>query len=48
MFDCYLLEACSFPMRDRNGADLEWRGGGEELVRIKRGEPVIRIHCVKK
>jgi hypothetical protein len=26
MFGCYLLESCSFPMRDRKGIDL---GGGK-------------------
>jgi hypothetical protein len=30
-FGCYLLEACSFLMRDRKGLDLEGRGGWEDL-----------------
>ena len=35
MFGCYLLEACTFLMRDRKGADPEERGGGEELGGIE-------------
>jgi hypothetical protein len=31
MFDYYLLEACSFLMRDRKGVDLDGRRCGEEL-----------------
>ena len=27
LFDCHLLESCSFLMKDRKGVDLEVRGG---------------------
>jgi len=30
----YLLEVCSFLMRDRKGVDLDGKGGGEGLGRL--------------
>ena len=48
MFGCYLLEACSFLMRDRKGVDLEGKGGGEELGGINGGKTVIRIYYMRK
>lgn len=38
MFDCCLLEARSFLMRDRKGMDLDGRGGREELVGVEKGK----------
>ena len=48
MFGCYLLEACSFLMRDRKGVDLDGRDGGEELGGVEGEETVIRIYYVRK
>ena len=48
MFGCYLLEACSFLMRDRKGVDLDGRRGGEELGGVEGGETIIRIYYVRK
>jgi hypothetical protein len=45
---CYVLEACSFPTRDRKGVDLDGRGHGEKLGGVERRETVIRIYCMKK
>ena len=47
MFGCYLLEACSFLIRDRKGVDPDRMGGGEELRGVKGGEAVIRIFCMR-
>lgn len=44
----YLLEACSFLVRDRRGVDLEGRRGGERTGRDRRGETVFRLHCMRK
>ena len=40
MLSCYLLEARSFLMRDREGVDLDGRGEEkrEELEGLERGE----------
>jgi hypothetical protein len=38
MFSCYLLQACSFLMRDRKEVDLEGRRRGEELGEVEGGE----------
>lgn len=48
MFGCYLIEACSFTMRDRKEADLGRRGSGEELGRVGGGETIIKIYCNRK
>jgi hypothetical protein len=45
VFGSSLLEACSFLMRDRKGADKERR---EELGRVEGGEILINIYGVKK
>lgn len=45
---CYLLEVCSFLMRDKKRADPEGRESGGHLGRVERGEIVIRIYCMKK
>lgn len=34
LFCCYLLEVCSFPMRDRKEVDLDGRERGEELGEV--------------
>lgn len=44
----YLLEACSFPVRDRKGVDLEERGGRDELGGAAEGETVIILYCMRK
>ena len=48
IFGCYLLEACSFLMRDRKGVDLEGRRGGEDLGRVEGEETIIRIYYMRK
>lgn len=35
-------------MKDRNGVDLDERGGGEELVGVEEVETEIRIYYVIK
>lgn len=47
MFGYYLLEVCSFLIRDRNGVDLEVRGVGEKLG-VEGGENVKRICLCEK
>lgn len=37
-FDCCLIEPCSFLMRDRKGADLEEKGGNEEVGGVGEGK----------
>lgn len=45
VFDCCLLEVCSFLMRDRK----EGKGrGGEEVLGEMGGGIIIRIHCMRK
>jgi hypothetical protein len=39
MLGFYLLEACSFLMRDRKGMDPEGRGEGRELEEQREGKP---------
>lgn len=41
MLYCYLIEAHSFLMADRNRADPDGRGGGEELGGVEGGEAII-------
>lgn len=36
-FGCYLLQACSFLVRDRRRVDLEERRGEEELGGVEGG-----------
>ena len=48
LFGCYLLEACSFLMRDRKGVDLDGRDGGEELGGVEGEETVICVYCMRK
>ena len=48
MFDPYLLEACSFQMRDRKGVDPNGRGGRDQLARREGGETVIMVYCMRK
>lgn len=48
LLGCYILEACSFPMRDRKKMDAEGREGGEELVRAEGGEMIYRVYFVSK
>ena len=48
MFGCYLLEACSFLMRDRKGVDLEGRRGGKELGGVVGGETIVMIYYMTK
>lgn len=48
MFCCYLLEACSFLMRDRKGLDPDGRGSREELGWTEGEKTVTRICRVKK
>lgn len=43
MFDCDLLEACSFLMTYRKGMDQDGKGDGEELGSLEGGETVIII-----
>jgi hypothetical protein len=35
-------------MRDRNGVDLNGKGGVEELGGVEGKESVIRTYCMKK
>lgn len=35
LFDCYLLESCSFLLRDRKIVDLEGKGRGKELGKVE-------------
>lgn len=44
----YLLEACSFQMRDRNKASLERREDGEEMGEVEGGKTVIRVYCMRR
>ena len=48
MFCCYLLEACSFLMRDRKGVDLKGQGGEKELVGVEGGETIVKIHYMRR
>lgn len=48
MFGFYVLEAGSFPMGDRKGADPEKRGSGEELGGIEERVTIIRIYYMRK
>ena len=44
IFECYLLEACSFLMRGRKRVDPKRR---EELRRVEGGETLTRIYGMK-
>lgn len=48
MFGGYLLETCSFPMRDRKKVDPDERGGEEELTGTEGGETLIRRDYMTK
>lgn len=48
MFDDYLLEACSFPMRNRKGMDVDEWSGREQLEEIEGHEILIGIYYMKK
>lgn len=48
MFCCYLLEVCSFLMRDIKVVVLDRKGGGDELGRVEGGEAAFRLYCMKK
>lgn len=45
---CYLLETCSFLMREREGVDPEGRESVEELREEEGGATVLRVYCIKK
>ena len=45
MSGCFLLEACSFVMKDRKRDDLNRWECGEGLGRTEKRERVIKIHC---
>ena len=47
-FCCYLLDACSFLMRDRKEVYTEGRGGSKELRGVEGGETAIEIYCMRK
>lgn len=43
----YLLESCSFQVRDRKWVNLERKNCGEELERLKGVETIIKINYKK-
>lgn len=47
-FGCYSFEACPFPMRDRQGVDLEVKRGEEELRRLEGEKSIIRLYYMRK
>lgn len=47
LFCYYLLEACTFLIRDRK-RDPEGRGGGGELAGVGGGKIVFRLYCMRK
>jgi len=48
IFGYYVLEACSFLMRDRKEVDLKEREYGKELGGVERGDTVTKIYCMRK
>lgn len=48
LFDCHLLESCSFLMKDRKGVYLEGRGGEGNPGELEVGESITRIYCMRK
>lgn len=48
MFGFYLLEACSFLMKDENGIYLDERGVGEQVGGLERRESIIIIKIYHK
>lgn len=46
-FCCYLLDACSFLIKDINGVDPDGRGGREEVGGVEEGKTVIRIYYMR-
>ena len=47
-FRCYLIEACSFLMRSRNGGDLEEQGGREDMRRVEGEKTIIKVYFMRK
>ena len=47
-FGCYILEACYFLMKDRNGVDMEEGRGGEEVGKTEAGETIISIYHMRR
>lgn len=45
---CYVLEVCSFLIRNKNGVDSEGKGHVKNLGKIEGRESIIRIHCMRK
>ena len=43
IFDCYLLEAWFFLVRDRKEMDSRWKGGGEKLKGVDGVETIQDI-----
>jgi hypothetical protein len=48
VFCFYLLETCSFLMRERKGVEPKVKGGREQLGGLKRGKIVFRLYCMRK
>lgn len=46
IFGYYLLEACSFLIRDIRRVDMKGMGDGEELGGGERSETLMRMHCM--
>lgn len=47
MFGCYLLEACSFQLKDRKRVDSDSKRGGEKLQGLEERENAIRIYFMR-
>lgn len=43
-----VLEAYSFPIRNKHGMDIEERGAREEMGKKRGGETIIRRYCMIK
>lgn len=46
-FFCYLLEVCSFLVRDKQGVVQDEIGVREEMGGLEGGETIIRKYCMK-
>lgn len=47
MFGCYLLEACSFQLKDRKRVDSDSKRGGEKVQGLEERENAIRIYFMR-
>lgn len=45
---CYLLDACSFLIKDTKGVYLKRKRSGEELGVVKGRKTLIRIYCMRE